>query len=70
MHFEDLGDEAQGADDAVEFAVGDLDRDESDDVVSHLLQVDLPSRGLKDAGAEQTLKAALGGVPRDAQTVA
>ncbi len=41
------GDQAQGADDAVEFPVGDFNRDESDDVVAHLFEVHFPPSGLQ-----------------------
>jgi hypothetical protein len=70
VHLENLGEQAQGAHDAVEFAVGHLDRDESNDVVSHGLQVDFPASVVEDPGALHPSQARLGGVPGDAQLFA
>ena len=70
MHFEDLGEQAQGSHHAVEFAVGYLDGHESNDVVPHGLEVDFPASVAEDPGAQHPAQPRLGGVPGDAQLVA
>ena len=67
VHFEDLGNQPQSGDHAVELPVGHLNRHEGDDVVSHRLEVDLAAAVVQDARAQHPAHAGLGSVPRNAE---
>ena len=70
VDLQDLGEQPQGRHHAVQLPVRHLDRDESDDVVPHRLEVDLAAAVVQHAGAEQAPDARLCRVAGNAQRVA
>ena len=52
MHFEDLGNQPQSGDHAVELPVRHFNRHKGDDVVSHRFEVDLAAAVVQDARAQ------------------
>jgi len=65
-----LWNQPQGADNAIEFAVGHFNGDESYDVVPHLFEVHFAACCLKDPGPEQPFEAALRSIAGDAEGIA
>jgi len=70
MDLKYLGDEAQGADHSIQFAVGHLNRDKRDDVVSHRFQVDFPPAIVKNPGTQHSADSRLGGISGDSERLA